>query len=120
VIALVVPSRDEGEPPPGSLAIDAAQNDMKGNQARDSYYHLTMARGWESKSVESQIEDKQETWSRNHVVSREELEVTRKRESLESSRRGLLKELESTKSDRLRGSLQAALKYLEDELRKLG
>ena len=79
-----------------------------------------MARGWESKSVESQIEDKQEPWSKNRVVSLEELEATRKRESLESSRRGLLKELESTKSDRLRGSLQAALKHLEDELRNLG
>ena len=79
-----------------------------------------MARGWESKSVESQIEDKQETSSRSHVGSREDLEVTRKREGLESSRRGLLKELESTKSDRLRGSLQAALKHLEGELRKLG
>ncbi|MGZ8831492.1 MAG: hypothetical protein ACXW2Q_14070 [Thermoanaerobaculia bacterium] len=79
-----------------------------------------MARGWESKSVESQIEDKQKTWSRKHVVSREELEVTRKRESLESSRRGLLKELESTKSDRLRRSLQAALKHLDVELKKLG
>ncbi|MGZ8831656.1 MAG: hypothetical protein ACXW19_00490, partial [Thermoanaerobaculia bacterium] len=60
------------------------------------------------------------TWSRKHVVSSEELEVTRKRESLESSRRGLLKELESTKSDRLRRSLQAALKHLDGELKKLG
>jgi hypothetical protein len=79
-----------------------------------------MARGWESKSVESQIEDKRETWNKGPIVPRESLEVTRKREGLESSRRGLLKELESTKSDRLRGSLQAALIHLEAELRKLG
>jgi hypothetical protein len=80
-----------------------------------------MARGWESKSVESQIEDKRETRSaRGDETPRETLERKRKREGLESSRRGVLRELESAKSELRRQSLQAALKHLEDKLRKLG
>ena len=38
---------------------------------------------------------------------------------LESSRRGVVKELESTKSDLRRRSLEAALKHLDEELAKL-
>jgi hypothetical protein len=78
-----------------------------------------MARGWESKSVESQIEDRRETRSRPAEGSRDELERTRKRESLESSRRGVLKELESTKSELRRRSLEAALQHLNEELAKI-
>lgn len=79
-----------------------------------------MARGWESKSVESQMEDRHE--ARPHSgddVARHELEVTRKRESLESSRRGVLRDLESTTSDLRRRSLEAALTHLDDEIAKL-
>ena len=51
--------------------------------------------------------------------TRDDLERTRKRESLESSRRGVVKELESTGSDLRRRSLEAALKHLDEELAKL-
>jgi hypothetical protein len=79
-----------------------------------------MARGWESKSVESQIEDRRDARSpREDEKSRDELELARKRESLESSRRGVLRELEAAKSALRRRSLEAALKHLEDELAKL-
>lgn len=78
-----------------------------------------MARGWESKSVESQMEDRREPQVRGDNAAQHDLEVSRKRESLESSRRGLLRELESTKSDLRRRSLEAALKHFEDELSKL-
>lgn len=80
-----------------------------------------MARGWESKSVESQMEDRQEgrqAWVDD--TSRDRLELVRKRESLESSRRGVLCDLESTKSDLRRQQLEAALKHLENELDKIG
>ena len=79
-----------------------------------------MARGWESKSVESQIEDRRETRPQGENRDPEQLEKARKRESLESSRRGVLRELESATSDLRRRSLQAALAHLDDELRKLG
>ncbi len=51
--------------------------------------------------------------------SLDELERMRRRESLESSRRGVVRELEATKSDLRRRSLEAALQHLDDELQKL-
>jgi hypothetical protein len=80
-----------------------------------------MARGWESKSVESQIEDRREAKAgRGEERSRDELEHVRKRESLESSRRGIARELEQATSDLRRRSLEAALQHLDQELAKLG
>lgn len=79
-----------------------------------------MARGWESKSVESQIED-QRFDARKHDGhgDREQLEQQRRRESLESSRRGVVRELEATRSELRRRSLEAALAHLDAELAKL-
>jgi hypothetical protein len=80
-----------------------------------------MARGWESKSVESQIEDRREPVSGDRVeMAQDKLELTRKREGLESSRRGVARELESASSDLRRRSLQAALNHFDAELKKLG
>ena len=53
-------------------------------------------------------------------MSREDIERQRKRESLESSRRGILSELASASSPLRRSSLEQALKHLEAELAKLG
>jgi hypothetical protein len=101
------------------LALPYVANDCL--QARDSHAFANgMARGWESKSVESQIEDRRETRSsRPAEQTRDELERTRKRESLESSRRGVLRELQSTKSELRRRSLEAALEHLDEELEKI-
>ncbi len=80
-----------------------------------------MARGWESKSVESQIEDRREAPARDgDDAAREQLVRTRQREGLESSRRGIVRELESATSDLRRRSLEAAIKHLDDQLSKLG
>jgi hypothetical protein len=79
-----------------------------------------MARGWESKSVESQMEERRE--AKPHAgdqAAQDRLERARKREGIESSRRGVMRELEATKSDLRRRSLEAALKHLDDELSKL-
>ncbi len=82
---------------------------------------MTVARGWESKSVESQMEDGHEPQpGRTGAATLEELERTRKREGLESSLRGIKRELESAKSELRRRSLEAALKHLDGEIRKLG
>lgn len=79
-----------------------------------------MARGWESKSVESQMEDRHEPLSGDRgKIAQSNLELTRKREGLESSRRGILRELESATSELRRRSLQAALDHLDAELKKL-
>ncbi len=77
-----------------------------------------MARGWESKSVESQQSERRgpEAGSRQ---SREEMERTRKREGLEMSRRRVQHELETSRTETHRAALQHALHYLDDELAKL-
>lgn len=77
-----------------------------------------MARGWESKSVESQQSEPQET-NANAPRNAEELERVRKREGLELSRARITRELETAKSDVHRTALQNALEYLDAELAKL-
>lgn len=80
-----------------------------------------MARGWESKSVESQIEDRGMPRGRQgDEADREALERRRKRESVELSRRRIVHELETSRSEVHRAALQNALKHLDDELAKLG
>lgn len=78
-----------------------------------------MARGWESKSVESQIETDIRA-DLGVALTAEEREIRRKRESLELSRRRVLQELETTKSTVRYASLEQALAFLEDEIAKLG
>lgn len=78
-----------------------------------------MARGWESKSVESQIEDAASRADRRQTLTPEEREVRRKREGLELSRRRVLQEMETTRSEARRASLEQALAFLDEEIRKL-
>jgi hypothetical protein len=80
-----------------------------------------MARGWESKSVESQIEDRRNAGnSSQQRASREEIERQHKRMSLEMSRRQVARDLDGARSDVHRTALQHALRHLDDELNKLG
>lgn len=80
-----------------------------------------MARGWESKSVESQIEGADtRSKDRGQTLTQEEREMKHKRVGLELSRRRVLQEMEATKSDVRRASLQQALTFLDEEIRKLG
>lgn len=88
-------------------------------QARDSQVERDMARGWESKSVESQMSKPLDLGRHDGDQTMDELERRRKRESLESSRRGVARELEATTSDLRRRSLKAALAHLDAELDKL-
>ncbi|HEY9420861.1 MAG TPA: hypothetical protein VIW92_05575 [Thermoanaerobaculia bacterium] len=78
-----------------------------------------MARGWESKSVESQ-QDAESREDRGPSVSPEQREAQQKRAGLELSRRRVLQEIETTRSDARRGSLEQALAFLDAELAKLG
>ncbi|HXI11073.1 MAG TPA: hypothetical protein VNM92_00295 [Thermoanaerobaculia bacterium] len=84
--------------------------------------HLrSMARGWESKSVESQIEAAESTREQSRVLSfsREELERDQKRHGLSLSRTRIERELEEATTDVRRQSLQAALDHLNREISSL-
>jgi len=81
-----------------------------------------MARGFESKAVESNrqdAEDDREARRSGKRIDIHEIERRQKREGLELSRRRILHELESTTNERRRESLRAALAHLDGELAKL-
>lgn len=80
-----------------------------------------MARGFESKAVESNrqdAEDEREARRRGQRIDIHEIELRQKREGLELSRRRILHEMESA-NERRRASLQAALAHLDSELAKV-
>jgi hypothetical protein len=76
-----------------------------------------MARGWESKSVEQQQETARD---RKDFSTPEQREREQKRKSLELSRRRVLHEMETTRSEMRRASLEQALAFLDEEIAKLG
>ena len=80
-----------------------------------------MARGWESKSVESQIEsaESKRAASRSKELSAIEAERIHQRESLLLSRTRVLHDLEHATNPRYRQILEAALKHLEQKLADL-
>ena len=80
-----------------------------------------MARGWESKSVESQIEaaEAQVRPPLDDQISAEQLELLRRRETLNLSRTRVLRELETSQNPRYRNLLEKALADLNSELRRL-
>jgi uncharacterized heparinase superfamily protein len=69
-----------------------------------------MARGWESKSVESQ---------QGGDPLLKESPVDQRRHGLEMSRRRIVTELAATQSPVRKASLEAALKHLDEELARL-
>jgi hypothetical protein len=80
-----------------------------------------MARGWESKSVEDQI-DMAEV-SRGAAAAKqlnaEALEAIRKRESLDMSRTRVVRELENAQNPRYKAVLTKALAELDAQLSAL-
>lgn len=79
-----------------------------------------MARGWESKSVEEQIAMANERHGVARVqLSAEQLEVERKRDSLELQRTRVLKDIEKCQDARYRVTLQSGLAYLDSQLAAL-
>ncbi len=79
-----------------------------------------MARGWESKAVESQIEDSSKKGeNRDDPMSVEQVEIRQKREGLLLSRTRVLRDLENANHPRYREILQQALDHLERELDEL-
>jgi hypothetical protein len=80
---------------------------------------IDMSRGWESKDVESQMEEAaaRRSVNRQTPLTAEQIRLKTERTSLELSRTRVLKDLEAATHPRRRQQLQAALDHLE---RKLG
>jgi hypothetical protein len=80
-----------------------------------------MARGWESKSVEDQIESaagKQKT-TRENELTPEQIQTQRAKENLELSRTRVQRELASSQNPRYQEILRKALADLEAKLTQL-
>jgi hypothetical protein len=75
-----------------------------------------MARGFESKSVESQQSEALEREPRREQHSADDIERRKKRESLEMSRARVARELETARTSVHRSALQNALRFLDDQL----
>jgi FtsZ-binding cell division protein ZapB len=77
-----------------------------------------MARGWNSKAVEEQMDiaESKEAESELPQLTPERQQRLRERESLELSRSRVQQELAAATHPHYRTSLQAALGYLEDKI----
>ena len=81
-----------------------------------------MARGWESKSVESQIESAEDAGQLPDAAFRPDpqtVQLEYKRDGLVMSRTRVLHDIESAGNPRYRAQLEAALSYLDQEIAKL-
>ncbi|HYM11945.1 MAG TPA: hypothetical protein VEU62_14505 [Bryobacterales bacterium] len=80
-----------------------------------------MARGWESKSVEGQIEsfESQRRSSPQGQLSPQQIERQRQRQVLLLSRKRVLHDLEQARNPRHRKMLEASLAYLDAKLSEL-
>jgi hypothetical protein len=80
-----------------------------------------MARGWESKSIESQVEaaESRRESRQGPQITAAEAEKIRRRESLLLSRTRVLRDLQEAQNERYRDTLSAALKHLDEKLAEL-
>jgi hypothetical protein len=80
-----------------------------------------MARGWESKSVETQIDmaENRSAVARAKVLSDVSLDLLRKKESILMSRTRVVRDLENAQNPRYRAVLSKALKDLDAQLSTL-
>jgi hypothetical protein len=83
--------------------------------------NIGMARGWESKAVESQIDTSESSkWTSGAgPKSDEEIKREQERKDLQLSRTRVLNDLESAKNPNHRKSLEAALAHLDKKLAEL-
>lgn len=81
-----------------------------------------MARGWESKSVEAQMEDAKTSEASRTMqpINDNAKKAQREQESLKLSRAYVLHQIESSTNERYTESLRKALSEIEQKLAKLG
>jgi hypothetical protein len=93
------------------------------DSAHNNFYNRIMARGWESKSVESQQEAAHADGTRasggSNGNASADKETQRERQGLLLSRAYLLQRIESSSNDRYTESLRKALTEIEQKLARL-
>jgi hypothetical protein len=84
----------------------------------DQSYNKSMARGWESKSVEAQVEEAESESSLNpdQKFSIEEMQTIFKKKDLMLSRRRVLQQMELSPNERYSDLLRRTLAGLDAEL----
>ncbi len=83
-------------------------------------YNSSMARGWESKSIEEQqAEAAQKPAAPHRILTREQAAGQREQESLDLARTRILRQLDSAPAPRYRILLEQTLKDLDTKLKEL-
>jgi hypothetical protein len=80
-----------------------------------------MARGWESKSIEQQIEDARMSPNQDPTLSSppDQVQLQQKREGLQLQRSRVLQEMETARNPRYREMLGEMLRHLDSQLESL-
>jgi hypothetical protein len=93
----------------------AAAKRPLGNDAVGEY-NFAVARGWESKSVESQQDDARSGTEPRSRLTHEQREAEARRQGLRLSRSRILEQMHSSKNPRYRAGLEQALAAIEEQL----
>ena len=84
------------------------------------WHNLGMARGWESKDVESQVAGRENMAAPGKAKkAQDQLEKDRERGNLELSRKHILSDLETATHPNHKKQLEAALAHLDQKLEQL-
>jgi len=84
------------------------------------WHNLDMARGWESKDIESQLASKENMAAPGKArKAQDQLEKDRERANIELSRKHILNDLETATHPNHRKMLEAALDHLNEKLHQL-
>jgi hypothetical protein len=86
----------------------------------DGEYNFAVARGWESKSVESQQEDARSGTEPRSRLTQEQREAEARKQGLRLSRSRILEQIRSSANPRYRAGLEQALAAIEEQLARLG
>ena len=117
----LITSSELGIPPPRKRARCVEPEDCQGVRGRIvSFYNRGMARGWESKSIEAQIEENNSTSANqgdHRAVSQEEVHSKIRKNNLLLSRKRILQQLESSTSERYSEQLRRSLAELDAQLK---
>jgi len=84
------------------------------------WHNLCMARGWESKDVESQVASRENMAAPSQAKkAQDQLEKDRERANVELSRKHILNDLETATHPNHKKQLEAALAHLDQKLEQL-